>query len=273
MGDGCYHIYLDVGSNIGVHTRFLFEPHLYPNAKVALSIFDREFGVNRNNLDICSFGFEPNPIHEERHIKLMDEYNKMGWRYHYIQAGASDETGNITFYRNRNDQGIKEVGFSNQDRIWGKRTHGIPVNVATIRLAAWLEDNILGRKMPDKVYGLYNGTGSKIVMKFDIESSEYKVLPDLFFTGILCKIPVDLLFGEIHDWPINHNADPISGRGELHLSKGMSLKFLRGGVKMFHSFKDCTTRIEELDDEAYLQDGMPFPSEGLEADDESIGNR
>ena len=42
---------------------------------------------------------------------------------------------------------------------------------------------------------------------------------------------------------------------------------------MFHSFKDCTTRIEELDDEAYLQDGMPFPSEVLGADDESSGNR
>lgn len=32
LGDGCYHIFLDVGANIGVHTRFLFEPMKYPEA-------------------------------------------------------------------------------------------------------------------------------------------------------------------------------------------------------------------------------------------------
>lgn len=86
LGDGCYHVFLDVGSNIGVHNRFLFEPGLYPNAKTALSVFDQEFGEKRNNLDICAFGFEPNPVHEERHNKMMEEYNKLGWRYHYIQG-------------------------------------------------------------------------------------------------------------------------------------------------------------------------------------------
>ena len=30
LGDGCRHVFLDVGSNIGVHGRILFEPHLYP---------------------------------------------------------------------------------------------------------------------------------------------------------------------------------------------------------------------------------------------------
>ena len=264
LGDGCYHIFLDVGSNIGVHSRFLFEPSLYPNAKNALSIFDKEFGVHRNNKDICAFGFEPNPIHKNRHSKLMNEYNNMGWRYHYIQAGASDEAGNITFYRNQDDQGKEEWAFSNQDRTWDKGTHGLPVNVTTVRLSTWLRDEILDRKMPDTIHGEYENGGPKVVMKLDIESSEYKVLPDLMFTGILCKIPIDFLFGEIHDWPINHDADPISGRGELHLPRETSRQFLRDGVKMFHSFKDCTTRIEELDDEAYLHDGMPFPSDLLD---------
>ncbi len=30
LADGCYHVFLDVGSNIGVHGRMLLEPHLYP---------------------------------------------------------------------------------------------------------------------------------------------------------------------------------------------------------------------------------------------------
>ena len=30
LGDGCYHVFLDVGSNRGVHGRFFYEPELYP---------------------------------------------------------------------------------------------------------------------------------------------------------------------------------------------------------------------------------------------------
>jgi hypothetical protein len=40
LADGCHHIFLDVGANIGVHSRFLFEPDKYPNADKAHSIFD-----------------------------------------------------------------------------------------------------------------------------------------------------------------------------------------------------------------------------------------
>ena len=29
QADGCYHVFLDVGSNIGNHVRFLYEPQLY----------------------------------------------------------------------------------------------------------------------------------------------------------------------------------------------------------------------------------------------------
>ena len=41
--DGCYHVYLDVGSNIGIQVRKLFEPEKYPGAKV-LPIYDAVFG-------------------------------------------------------------------------------------------------------------------------------------------------------------------------------------------------------------------------------------
>ena len=30
LGDGCYHVFLDVGSNRGVHGRFFFEPVVCP---------------------------------------------------------------------------------------------------------------------------------------------------------------------------------------------------------------------------------------------------
>ena len=41
--DGCYHVYLDVGSNIGVQVRKLYEPELYPKANVHV-IFNSRFG-------------------------------------------------------------------------------------------------------------------------------------------------------------------------------------------------------------------------------------
>ena len=41
--DGCYHVYLDLGSNRGVQIRKLYEPSLFPHAKV-LPIFDKYFG-------------------------------------------------------------------------------------------------------------------------------------------------------------------------------------------------------------------------------------
>ena len=41
--DGCYHVYLDVGSNIGVQVRKLYQPAYYPGAW-ALKVFQEAFG-------------------------------------------------------------------------------------------------------------------------------------------------------------------------------------------------------------------------------------
>ena len=42
--DGCHHVYLDVGSNIGVQIRKLFEPERYPDAPIH-SFFTQNFGT------------------------------------------------------------------------------------------------------------------------------------------------------------------------------------------------------------------------------------
>ena len=31
LAEGCQHIFVDAGANIGIHARFLFEPHLWPH--------------------------------------------------------------------------------------------------------------------------------------------------------------------------------------------------------------------------------------------------
>ncbi|KAL9178533.1 hypothetical protein ACHAXT_001871 [Thalassiosira profunda] len=252
LGDGCYHIFLDVGANIGVHTRFLYQPELYPKAVRAREIFDQQFGASRNNSDFCSFGFEPNPAHAERHARLASAYNGQGWRYSYVNAGVSDEDGNLTFYHNQ-DEGQNEWGFGDHNL----KGVGVPVTVPTIRFSTWLQNELLDRELPETVYGNYS-TGPRVVMKMDIESSEYRVLPDLWFTGIMCQT-IDFLFGEFHPWDISYKDDAITGRGGLSLRSEEATGVLRTGVKLFHSFKDCSTDIVELDDESYLHDGMPFP--------------
>lgn len=112
--DGCYHVYLDDGSNIGVHNRFLFEPKLYPNATTAHQIFDTEFGSpsQRDNRDLCAFGFEPNPSHQKRHKSLETYYADKDWRYHPIMAATGDMHIEILiFYHNSGDKG----------RMWSRR--------------------------------------------------------------------------------------------------------------------------------------------------------
>ena len=46
--DGCRHVYLDVGSNIGVQVRKLYQPELYPGA-VVLPVFKEAFGRYAGN--------------------------------------------------------------------------------------------------------------------------------------------------------------------------------------------------------------------------------
>ena len=82
MLDGCYHVYLDVGSNIGVQVRKLYEPELYPEADVH-AVFNYQFGsIEERNLDnriICAVGFEPNPHHTKYLKQVESSYNKCGW--------------------------------------------------------------------------------------------------------------------------------------------------------------------------------------------------
>jgi hypothetical protein len=62
VADGCEHVYLDLGSNIGVQVRKLFEPEAYPEAPLR-RIFEEMFGPEgpQRSARVCAFGFEPNP--------------------------------------------------------------------------------------------------------------------------------------------------------------------------------------------------------------------
>ena len=68
MFGNCKEFYVDLGTNIGVQIRKLYEAEKYPDASI-LPLFDQYFGnsqARRNNLDLCAIGFEMNPGHTKR---------------------------------------------------------------------------------------------------------------------------------------------------------------------------------------------------------------
>ena len=245
-----------------VHSRFLFEPDKYPEAENAHKVFDGEFGdaSARDNRDLCAFAFESNPKHSSRHQALEEAYKLQGWRYHYIAAAVSNAEGNITFYHNH-DERKEEWGFGDHDLKKGGKA-GIPVLVPTLRLSDWLMKEVYERQLPTDVYvqGSY-ANGPRVVMKMDIESQEYAVLPDMMFSGSLCRT-VNTIFGEYHPWAIKYDQDQSTGRGGLTIAKGEGPQKIADFVAFFHSFRYCemNTHFIELDDESYLHDGVPLPS-------------
>lgn len=253
LADGCYHVFLDVGSNLGVHGRFLFEPEKYPLAHFT-KLFDEQFGPNRKKIPICVFAFEPNPRHKAHQQATEKAYQRMGWRYHYIQAAVSDQAGSLTFYRN----GHVAEGFENEE--WGfslvptgNLTEAIEqaVTVQTVDLAQWFKDNIQFRRLPTIDSSLTLGKPPTIMMKMDIESAEFRTLPHLALTGVACQI--DKLIGEAHvHWP-----EPVMTRG-LNLTSSELKQELLKSVAMVMQAEGCKPMYEQ-DDESYLHDGSPLP--------------
>merc|ERR1739845_198355 len=62
------------------------------------------------------------------------------------------------------------------------------IKAAVIRLSSWIQLHILARSIPN---GLELETKApRIMMKMDVEGSEYRLLTDLIVTGTLCHIDV-----------------------------------------------------------------------------------
>lgn len=266
LADGCYHVFLDVGANLGVHARFLYEPDHYPDATLARGWFDDQFGpagtatntssasssIRRDNRDICVFAFEPNPQHRERLLSLQKAYAAIGWRYTPILAGVSDHDGSMTFTHSRDTLGR---GFA--ARPQGKNGNSKGIDVPVHRLASWLQREVEGRVLPERVYGKYAGEEPKVVMKLDVETLEYIVLPDLLLSGALCNV-VDRVFGEVH-----YQFFPLTfeNNGPFVLNKAKEAKaYFMDQLKLMKISRHCKTTWTTEDDESHSQDGVPFPT-------------
>ena len=248
MADGCYHVFIDAGSNRGIHSRFLFEPELYPKNPVAALFYDPLFGKDRKRMPICAFGFEPNPYHEKAQKAQETAYNSMGWRYKFMPFGVSDANGALNFYKNQaktNGDKNEFWGFSTTNHEPGNPAN-VPVERRVIDFALWFEEHVLKRKLPE---AYTSSMPPRILLKMDIEGHELRVLTKMMLTGQACKL--DGAFLEFHQYGITMNdGDFYRGDQQKRLFESLNMVMKAGG---------CKTNFTVYDTEAYLHDGQPLP--------------
>ena len=290
----CEHVYLDVGTNIGVQIRKVYEPHKYRQADsegnyaTALQLFDKHFGPSPR-CSVCSIGFEPNRNHAERLDTLQARLRRAGAGVLVLRAAASVSPGSIQFgvgaegsKNDHNDWGASIFGdwdarlgrkeyTKAQPRDAGNRTiRGRGDNFIRVRSVdlAHLITYVDG-KLQDKFAG--SRGPSRMVMKLDVEGAEMGVAPHLLAKEVLCKI--DAVFIEWHPEIFKQalakaTAERADNVAQLE-SQHMVVSALQQAFRLIPKASPgdtCRTEYVDMDDESYLHDGMSWP------DDEPAGN-
>ena len=261
LAAGCYDVFVDVGANIGLHARYLFEPQHYPLSQY-VTAFGRLLGPphKRNLSEVCAFAVEPNPAHAQRLHKLETAYQNRGWRLHYLPFGASDRAGQMTFYANakvRNGKHNHEWGFGTVDREARLKAGGLqrPLSVPTFNLAAFL-GGIAARRLPR-----YASTvrPPRLIVKMDVEGLEYGLLPSLLLRGTLCGGGIDFISVEPH--PHFAPTPRLTGGSPLLSSERDAKVVFKYLQEVVADAAGCA-ELSELDDEAYTHDPALLPGAG-----------
>lgn len=231
--DGCRYVYLDVGTNMGMHVRFLYEADNYPKNKFGKEMFDRFFMKNRHRSDICAFGFEPNAAHVPRLDKLTTYLKKKGMNATFFNGAVSNVTSTATFYGDEADLN-SGVGFSGITRAG----QNAKFTVNTIDLSAFILDKVVKRKIPPALFP--NDPPPTILMKMDIEGYEYFVLPMMLATKALCEL--DVMTIEYHEKRKRFKTVPRGSDDKIK-------KQLKSAQK-----NGCKVKIFVFDDEKYPLD-------------------
>ena len=268
----CHSAYLDIGSNVGVQVRKLYEPHLYagydpsmvglakrfglyeePTAEElgaglvkgaawwnvtsqVLPIFERFFGP-APRCGVCAIGVEPNPRHEARHQQLQAALQAAGVGGLWLSRTAVDVAdGSMTIdMAQERDQDVNDVGMrvDASQRVHRAR-QGVTVRTIDLADLVLFVRNELRAPPP--------GTAaSRVVMKIDTEGAEYRLLPHLISRGAACA--VDLVFLE---WHPSSPPTPTQVRVRTQTQRALA--------------RCSQTIVSDIDDETFLQDGKPLPA-------------
>jgi hypothetical protein len=270
LGGRCKHLYIDLGTNIGIQQRKLYEPEYFPDSP-SLPYFDRMFGNESKDgkirSDVCSIGFEPGPIHTQRLIQLQDAYQKAGYpMVVFTSTAAWTQDSTMTFYE---DRFSPEPAHQHGSSLLKVHENMIPHEVLTIDIVRFLREIFLlwdkyqlsalrgaNRSHPvtgksgvddendEKEKYFFHPDKSRVLLKMDIEGAEYSVFPHLIGHGLLCSI--NTMIVEFHrDHVTNEEHDNLINFMNYFATK----------------IKNCHMQIVELDDETYGrgEDDRPLP--------------
>jgi len=220
--DGCGYVYIDLGTNIGVQIRKVYEPHLYPDAPV-LPLFKEIFGNHSDK--VCSVGFEANPLHDS-YLKEFESYClRRNWRVKiFTSTAVSISERNLTLFTEPGNEKNNQWGASLEVR---RGPNSGNVTIPSIDIVTWFKTTVLNRKIPPTF------VQPKIMMKSDIEEHDSTVIANLILSGVYCSI--DLIYGE-------------------HLNDQF-----RSAISLLQQYsKSCKTKLINMDDESYYQARFPF---------------
>jgi FkbM family methyltransferase len=243
----CKSIFMDLGSNIGVNVRKLYEPEKYHGAKL-LPELEKAFGSasDRRKPDsgLCALGFEPNPEHQDRLAEIEEAYTKHGYKVHFYPYAAWRSDGFMAL----NTTGKREPSPTD------KSSEGAHLSMRSVQWPGAKDVMVRTVDMSNFVQTL--PAGSVKLMLMDIEGSEYETLAQMMQKNMLCQKTVNTALIEAHEWgEITHWGDASSFLSGVH---PRSFKAVGQRVQQLIDFNWCesdkVTAIAQLDDESYSND-------------------
>ena len=254
VADGCRHVFLDLGANIGVHNRFLFEPGQYPRTAMQ-KVFDGAFGDAKFRQQgsaasgICAFAFEANPAHAERLKRLETCYRRRGFflKVFVPVAVADNQNETLVFERKLHDNAVMWGGRvlpKSQALTFGQDTLSEFTEVPAFSIVEFIKKHVQHRE-----YDRSGRGAGTVVVKMDIEGTEFTVLPHMERSGLLCKGTVDVITAEFHRKMPYFSRDP-----ERFPTLRSFSEHFRGYGTRDTPYCDLPTRIDLRDSEAYLED-------------------
>ena len=232
----------------------------------------RNFGDNASRCDVCVVGIEPNPMHTARLRTMEASLTAAGIGVVILHAAATDAYSVASMSKTKADVSHEH---------WAAHLVAVPeetkdrrgaVMVRTVDLAQLVQE--LDRRQRRSA-----AERGQLVMKIDIEGSEFVALPQMVMTGALCA--VDDIFLEWH----STNGKVPMGAGEGHSPASLARwqaevmvdnssakemfrsTLLRGAigkaVARARLEPGCRIRLIHIeDDETYQHDGVAYPAPG-----------
>ena len=147
-GDDCANVYIDLGCNTGVQIRKLYEYVRFDkNVSTMMQLFEEQFGTTNRN-SVCSFCFEPNPVHFLKLREMEAVYATHGIRFKHFDYAVSTKNTTLKLFRQNNPFDFAAVLIKDMSHFPPEQLNTHMVNVKVINIIEFLQVHIMKRRLP-----------------------------------------------------------------------------------------------------------------------------